>query len=157
MQQGDSIGIFNLLSIRRSSDLTSTFSEGFSFIGQSPASGNTLVLHRGPPAHRWAAWYPLGQHPRERWRWASTPASPPLAAGFCFSQADPTYPSFCTFPPMLDLVLLFASCENCAGFSLFGLWHRDLSFCLSLFFFFSWCPVCKFNTTVFQGRSDPLI
>lgn len=48
MQQEDLIGIFNLLSIRRSSDLTSTFPNVFSFISQIPTSGNTLVLHQGP-------------------------------------------------------------------------------------------------------------
>jgi len=70
MQQGDLTGIFNLLSVRRSSDLTSTFSNSFSFIGQSPASGNTLILLTGEQCStRWdsihrsgGSWHPRCPH-----------------------------------------------------------------------------------------------
>lgn len=142
MQQRGSIGIFNLLSIRRSSDLTSTFSDGFSFVSQNPASGNTLVFHPGPPAHRGAVRCPLGQHPRERWQGASTLPSPPLAAGFGFSQADPSTPTLVPFQPCWTLSCLSLPLTVVQFLSSLGS-DTEISLSVSAFLFFlmSWLQI----------------
>ena len=134
MQQGDSIGIFNLLSIRRSSDSTSTFSNGFSFISQSPASGNTLVftevllLTGEQCSTHWDSIHGSGGsgHPHCPHR--------PWLQGSASHRLTPSTPTFVPFHPCWTLSCFSLPLTTVQILSSLGS-DTDLSFCLSLSFF----------------------